>query len=720
MRHGAAARAGGPRLAGRASRAQVARQLLIESLILAGIGGALGFALASALLKVVIALMPPDMLPTESNVKLNVPVLLFTLAVCGLSGILFGAAPAWQAARGNVNEVLKEGARSLRGGGRRLRHAFVVVEFALALTLLAAGGLAVQSLMALTHRDLGFRIDHLLTFSLPVDQNRFVDAGQITVFYRQLIERVRALQGVASASVSTGMPVLGAGGGLQFSIAGRPPGDPTQRSAAGFSTVSPEYFRTFGMRIMRGRAFTDQDRATSVPVAIVNERFVRAYLPDADPLTQRLVMVQVIPGSTTPGPPIERQIVGVYADVLNAGPANSGFPEIDVPFWQSPWPDVRMAVRAEGDLGAVRQSIAAVIQSINPELPMADVKTMEQLVSASLMRDRFNTVLFGGFAVVGLLLAAFGVYGVMSFLVSQRTHEIGLRMALGADRRRILRQIVREGMTTAFVGTAIGSAGAFYAARTMQGIVFGVTGMDPLAFLVVTMTLLGAALIACVVPAVRAASVDPMVALRQGYTASFQSSVSFDPGARVGVFMSADREIRMKKVACASRATRALKSAPGTRERTARPSILRRRLMPHGSWRRRECHRPRTRRARWSRAPCGSRRSFQMRACSGICRQIPAGDHEPLGVAQHVGGQPVASRPGADEDEHRVDVLELGLVRRPAFSATRSTWPFPSTRASSVRVRSRMFGVFSICSIRYRDIVSRNESRRTTICTSFA
>ena len=498
-----------------ASGAQITRQLLVESLVLAIVGGTLGVLLAAGLLRIVIALMPPYMLPTEANVRLNIPVLLFALLACAVSAIIAGAAPAWQATRLNVNDTLKEGGRSLGGGSHRLRHVFVIVEFALALTLLAGGGLAIQGLFTLVNRDLGFRTERLLTFSLPAAPDRFTDEQQIDAFYRVLIERVRALPGVVSASVSTGMPVRGTGLGMQFDIAGKPAVDAAKRPGAGFNMVTPDYFRTFGIRITRGRAFTQGDQAGSLPVAIVNETFVRRYLANVDPLTQRLAVQRLIPGTKRLGAPIEWHIVGVYADVRNAGPANEEFPEIDVPFSQSPWPEARVAVRTAGEPTGMQQSLASVVQSLDPDLPIADVKTMEQIVSESLVADRFNTVLFGGFAVVALLLAAFGIYGVMSFVVSQRSHEIALRMALGADRPRILRQVVGEGMTTAVIGTLVGSAGAVVVARTMRGIVSGIGELEPTAFVVVSLLLLSAALLACVVPARRAASVDPMAALRQ-------------------------------------------------------------------------------------------------------------------------------------------------------------------------------------------------------------
>jgi putative ABC transport system permease protein len=498
-----------------ASRWQIARQLLTESVVLALIGGVLGVALAAALLAVVVALMPEYMLPTEANIRLNVPVLLFTLATCGLAGILFGAAPAWHAARTNVNDTLKEGGRSQRGGGNRLRHVLVVLEFALALTLLSGGGLAIHSLYTLTNRDLGFRTEGLLTFSLPMSDDRFAAPAEIPAFYERLIERIESLPGIVSASVSTGMPVRGTNFGMQFDRRSKPEPDPGRRQGAGFNMATPGYFETFGIRIARGRAFTDQDRAGGVPVAIVNETFVRQYLKDIDPLTERLAVQQLLPGVQQLGPPVEWQIVGVYRDVRNAGPGQDGFPEIVVPFSQSPWTSASVAVRTSGNPTHLQKSIEAVIQSVDPDLPMADVRTMEQIVSQSMVTDRFNTVLFGSFAVAGLLLAAFGIYGVMSFVVAQRTHEIGLRMALGAERSHILRHVMREGLVSAVIGALVGSAGAFFVARTMRGIVSGIGEGDVVPFMIVLALLMTTAIAACFAPAARAASVDPMVALRE-------------------------------------------------------------------------------------------------------------------------------------------------------------------------------------------------------------
>jgi putative ABC transport system permease protein len=494
-----------------AGRSRLFRQFITESVVLAGIGGVLGVGLASLLLDGLV----PFTLPSEADVRLNVPVLLFTLLVSMLSGVLFGCMPAWQAIRVNLNDTLKAGGRSMVGGRHRLRQALVAIEFALALTLLAGGGLAIHSLIKLAHVQLGFRADHLLTFSVPVPSERFPEPAQVTGFYRQLLERIQAVPGVISASASTGMPVQGTSFGMPFSLAGKPVADPAQRPGAGFNMVTPDYYKTFGITMTRGRAFTDQDRAASVPVAIVNETFVKRYLKDLDPLKQRLVIEQLIPGVTRLGPPIEWQVVGVYGDIHNGGPRGDDFPEIDVPFAQSPWPGIGIAVRTSGNPAAIQSSLAAAVQGLDADLPLADVKTMDQLVSESMSGDRFNAMLFWSFAAVALLLAAVGIYGVMSFVVSQRTHEIGLRMALGAGQHRVLRQVIAEGMKTALVGVVVGTAGAYGVGRAMQGLWYGVGALDPVGFSLVATTLLIAALLACVLPARRAALVDPMVALRQ-------------------------------------------------------------------------------------------------------------------------------------------------------------------------------------------------------------
>jgi predicted permease len=499
-----------------ATRRQLFAQFLTESLALSLIGGVLGVSLAWGLLKVIVALIPPFTLPSEADIRVNLPVLFFSLVATLVAGVLFGCAPAWQTARLNLSDVLKESGRSAVSAGRHgLRRTLVVLEFALALTLLAGAGLVLHSFWKLTRVDLGFRQDHILTFFLPVTNERFSTPEQLNAFYRRLLDQVGALPGITAVSASTGMPIIGTYFGMPFNLAGQAVADPSSRPGAGFNMVTAEYFRTFGIRIEKGRAFTAQDIAGGLPVAVVNETFAKKYMSNLDPLTQRVVVDQLIPGVTKLGPPIEWQIVGVYHDIHNGGVRGDGFPEIDVPFWQSPWPQAGLAVRTFGDPASMIKSITAVVHSVDPDLPLDQVKTMDQLVDQSLAGDRFSTALFASFAGVALLLAAIGIYGVMSFAVAQRTHEIGLRIALGAGPHQVLGLVLREGMLLAFAGLLVGLAGTYFVGRVMKTLLYQVNAMDPAAISAVTAVLLLTALLACYIPARRATQVDPMVALRE-------------------------------------------------------------------------------------------------------------------------------------------------------------------------------------------------------------
>jgi len=498
-----------------ATRWQLFGQFLTESVALSLIGGVLGISLAWGLLKVIVAMIPPFTLPSEADFRLNLSVLFFSLAASIVCGVLFGCAPAWQTAQLNLSDTLKESGRSSSSsvGRHGLRRTLVVIEFALALTLLAGAGLVIHSFWKLSRVDLGFRQDHILTFYLPITNDRFAHPEQINTFYRQLMDKIGALPGITSVSASTGMPIIGTNFGMPFNLAGQAV-DPSSRPGAGFNMVTPEYFRTFGIRMLQGRALTEQDVAGSVHVAVVNETFLKKYLSKVDPLTQRVVVEQLIPGVTKLGPPIEWQIVGVYGDVHNGGVRREGFPEIDVPFWQSPWPSAGFAVRTFGDPAGMTKSIAAVVHTLDPELPLDQVKTMDQLVHESLASDRFSTVLFASFAGLALLLAAIGIYGVMSFAVAQRTHEIGLRIALGAGPRQVLRLVIGEGMLLALIGLGVGLGGTYFVGRVMKTVLYQVNAVDPGAIGAVTAVLLLSALLACYIPARRATQVDPMVALR--------------------------------------------------------------------------------------------------------------------------------------------------------------------------------------------------------------
>ena len=497
------------------TRGKIFAQLLTESILLSLAGGVLGVGVGIVVLRGIVANLPPDTLPSEAELSLNIPVLLFTLAATTLAGILFGCAPAWYASRIDPGEALKEGGRSGVGSARQqLRRMLVVGEFALALALLTGAGLAIHSFIKLMRVDTGVRTDHVFTFYLPVPDTRSKQPADIWAYYRRMLDELNSVPGVSHATVTTGLPLRWAGWGMEFTLAGQPPyADPSQRPGAGFGMVTPDYFSTFGIRVVKGRAINDQDTASSVKVAMVNEAFAVRYLKGTDPLRQRVLVEQLIPGVTVLGPPIEWQIVGVYHNVP-VERMRDEHPEILVPFWQLPWPSAYIGVRTAQDPEQVFSSVAAAVHRVDPQIALAVPRTMEQVRNRVLANDRFNAILFSSFAAVALLLCAVGVYGIMAFSVAQRSREIGLRIALGAGRRSVVSLVLREGMILAGVGIAIGLVGALFVGRSMRSMLYGVGALDLSAFLAVSLVLLAAALLACYLPARRAASIEPMEALR--------------------------------------------------------------------------------------------------------------------------------------------------------------------------------------------------------------
>jgi len=499
-----------------ATRKTVFLQFLTGSLVLAVAGGLLGVGVGYAMLHGLIAIMPEDTLPWEADLSLNVPILLFTLAATTLAGLLFGCAPAWFASRIDPADALKEGGRSGMGAGRHeLRRALVVGEFALALTLLAGAGLAIHSFWKMSRIDLGVQTDHVLTFFLPVPDTRPKDPQQIATYYRQILANIAAVPGVSHATAATGTPLYGMGFGMQFTIpGGKTYTDPSQRPGCSFGMVTPDFFSTYGVRLVKGRQFSEQDTAASMKVAMVNEDFVKKFLAGLDPLKQRVSVEQLIPGVTKLGPPIDWQIVGVYHTVMSGNVRREDHAEILIPFWQIPWPGAGIGVRTVGDPAAMTRSIAAAVHAVDPQIALAEPKTMDEIHDEVMSGDRFIVILFATFAAVALLLAALGIYGVMAFSVAQRSHEIALRMALGADRARVIVMVVREGILLACIGAVLGLGGAYLVGRGMRSMLFGVGALDFTAFAAVGLVLLAAALVACYLPARRAASVHPMQVLR--------------------------------------------------------------------------------------------------------------------------------------------------------------------------------------------------------------
>ena len=497
-----------------ASRVRIFVQLLTESLIVSIAGGTLGCLLAAWMTKGIAVVMPENLLPAEANIRISLPVLLFTLLLTVLTGLLFGTAPAWQASRLNLVEVLKLGGRTGGNGGQSgARRVLVVAEFALALTLLAAGGLWLRSFWNLSSRDLGFNTDNVVTFAMPVTNGKLNDDGQVNAYYTRMLEAIKSVPNVEKAAITTAIPLQDGVFGRPFRIAGQPAGDPSAPQQASFVQVTSEYHEALGIRVTQGRSFNTHDTANSLKVAMVNETFVKRHLNGVDPIGQRILVEKF----TRPGEPkreLEWQIVGVFHNVRFGDLRGTDDPEIDVPFWQSPFPYAQVAVRTHGDPHQVVKSIAGAVNAVDPDLPIAGVKTMGELLGESLAVDRLGVLLFAAFALLGLVLSAIGIYGVMAFAVTQRTQEFGVRIALGAQRARVINLVLREGVMLAFLGSTIGLAGAYLMGRALKSTLFGVEALDLRAFGFVVLVLLVAALLACLLPALRASRVDPIVALR--------------------------------------------------------------------------------------------------------------------------------------------------------------------------------------------------------------
>ena len=495
--------------------ATIFAQFLTESLVFAMLAGIIGVVAGYAMLRGLIAVIPPDALPAEADLRLNTPVLVVMLAAATLAGVLFGCAPAWYASRVDPAGALKQGGRAGIGVARhRLRRMLVVGEFALSLALLAGAGLSIHSFWNLTHVDLGVRTDHILAFyidSVPLmkDSSRL----SVTPYYRRILASIKAVPGVSSVCAMSYLPLDSLHAEIPFAIAEQPTyANPSLLPHADLEMVTPDYFHTFGIRVTKGRAFTDADNESSVRVAMVNETFASRFLKGDDPLRQRVVMEQLT-GSPQKGPVIEWQIVGVFHTVKSRGSREDN-PEIDTPFWQEAYPISAIGVRTAQDPAAMVKSIAAAVNGVDPQAALYKPRTMEQVHDEVLANDRFTLTLFATFALVALLLATVGMYGVMAFSVTQRLREIALRMALGATRNGVIALVVKEGVVLAGAGLGFGLIGTYFVGRAMRNILFGVSAIDFSAFAAVGSLLLIAALLACYLPGLRAASVEAMQFLR--------------------------------------------------------------------------------------------------------------------------------------------------------------------------------------------------------------
>ncbi len=496
-----------------AGRARLIRQVLTEGVLLSLLGGAAGVLLASWLSGFAAVLIPTHTAEAISEIGVNARELWFTLGISLLTGGLFSIAPAWRASRSNLTGALKDAGRGSTesASGRRLRGALVVAEIALSLILLAGAGLMVRSLVALYSSDLGLRPQSVLTMRLTMPGARYPDAAQIRGFNRALLERVRALPGVRSAGLSMFLPLEGLAFPMRFQVASRPVAA-TERPISRLHFASEGHFETFGMRLVAGRFFTAFDSESGPRVAIVNESFVREELKNAAPLRERLLMGTPVIGTNEVGPEVSWQIVGVTADVKY--PGGRTYSQIYVPAAQWPQPGGALAVRTNVDAAAAVKAIREVVRGLDPGVPVTDVRSMREIAMRSMSQPKLHAWVMGAFAAVALTLAALGIYGVVSYTVAQRSHELGIRMALGAQSGDLLRMTLRYGFVISCAGLAIGLAGAFAFTRVLKSLLYQVDAADPLTYAAVSILLLTVALLATYVPARRAARTDPVVALR--------------------------------------------------------------------------------------------------------------------------------------------------------------------------------------------------------------
>jgi putative ABC transport system permease protein len=490
-----------------AERGRLLRQLLTESLLLASLGGVVGVVLAYWGVRSLVASLPANV-PRADEIRVDGVVLAFTAGLAVLTGLVFGIVPAWKTASGNVQDSLRQEGRGTAGPAHhRVRNTLVVAEIALALILLVGAGLLVRSFVRVLAADAGFQARGVLTASLPVPSSRFPDNAKRVAFVQRLMEGLRSVPGVKDASAA--LPLLG-GWQSSFMLEGRPEPPPGHSPSADITRVTPEYFRSMGLRVVEGRVFTDQDGAQSTPVAVVDETFARTHYAGESVLGKRLRFG----GHATPDTEW-LEIVGVVGHVKNYGVDQPSRVEVYLPYYQDTVTGgLILIVRTEKDAASLAPSLRAAVRAADPDLPLYAVRTLEELVSDRTAQRRLSVMLIGVFAAVALLLAAVGIYGVMSYAVAQRTQEIGIRMALGAEREHILRMVLRHGTLMALSGIGLGLLAAFALARLITTLLFQVSATDPPTFSVVPLVLIVVALVACYVPARRATRVDPLVALR--------------------------------------------------------------------------------------------------------------------------------------------------------------------------------------------------------------
>jgi predicted permease len=498
------------RLALGAGRSRLTRQFLTESVLLAVIGGAVGLLLSIAGLRVLKTFIP-DTISQAQAISIDAKVLVFTGLVALVTGIIFGLAPAMQVSHLDINDTLKEGGRDAAGGtrGNRIRALLVIGEIAVSFVLLMGAGLLINSFMHLRNLHPGFRANHLLTMKIPLSEVKYPDKERRSPFYAEVLRRVQALPGVQSAAVAGNLPLTYDGDSMPIGIEGRTDPPPDQRPDVILRVVGPGYFSTMGIPLVRGRDFSEQDKADSARVVIVSEKTARHFWPGENPIGKRLK-----PGSTSRNIPwIE--IIGVVKDVRQNDFVSEPKMQMYMPYQQlNSFAPNALVVRTNVEPLSLAAAVRNAIWAVDKDQPVSNLRSMDEIVSEAVARQRFSMLLLGIFAALAMVLAAVGIYGVMSYSIAQRTREIGLRIALGAQKSDVLKMILRQGLRFVAAGLAIGLAASFVLTRVMASLLFGISATDPATFVAISLVLIAVALLASYIPAVRAMKIDPMLALR--------------------------------------------------------------------------------------------------------------------------------------------------------------------------------------------------------------
>ncbi len=498
------------RLALGASRSRLTRQFLTESVLLAFLGAGLGLLLALGGVRVLKTFVPSMILQIQA-INIDGKVLLFTASIALLTGIVFGLAPAMHALNSNLNDSLKEGGRDSAASrkGNRLRGLLVIGEVAVSFILLIGAGLLINSFLHLRNLDPGFRTDHLLTMKVDLSELKYPDGQRRSVFFDEVLRRVSTLPGVQLVAVAGNLPFTYNGDSMSIAVEGIPDPPPDQWPNVIYRAVGPGYFSTMGIPLIRGRDFTDQDGADSKDVVVIGEKTAQHYWPGQDPVGKRLK-----PGATTSDRPW-REVIGVVKDVRQNDFIAQPKMQMYLPYRQMKYLAANaLVIRTNVEPMSLATSVRDAIWAVDKDQPVADIDTMDHIVSQAIARQRFSMLLLGIFAAVALVLAAVGIYGVMSYSVAQRTHEIGIRMALGARRADVLQMTIKHSLKLVSVGMMLGFIAAFLLTRVLASLLFGISATDPITFIGISLVLLAVAILASYVPALRSTKVDPMIALR--------------------------------------------------------------------------------------------------------------------------------------------------------------------------------------------------------------